>query len=59
MSETILQFGPCNFLRAFADLIVAQANARGNGPGRCHSGRRYPARFGKPPSLLSAALGLA
>jgi tagaturonate reductase len=26
MSETILQFGAGNFLRAFADLIVAQAN---------------------------------
>ena len=26
MSETILQFGAGNFLRAFVDLFVAQAN---------------------------------
>jgi tagaturonate reductase len=32
--ETILQFGGGNFLRAFADLFVHEANLAGSGPGR-------------------------
>ena len=34
LPETVLQFGSGRFLRAFADLFIHQANARGQGVGR-------------------------
>src|SRR4051794_37568312 len=34
LPETVLQFGAGNFLRAFADLFVHQANERGQNVGR-------------------------
>ncbi|BCU78125.1 tagaturonate reductase [Luteolibacter sp. LG18] len=34
LPETILQFGAGNFLRAFADLFIAEANRGANPPGR-------------------------